>query len=180
MSKLPTTAAVTASFGLIDDAIRRVIGSHDEHDDLVQCTWLRVLERIDAGEPITSLLGYAIGIARNVLREHARRGARQRTLRSTYRIDLGDLTAAPPASPETQCELGEMVERLERAKLRLSSQERWLIDARFTEERDYQEMLARFQREHHRRITSTAGLRTAVFQAKMRLARSVGGPSERR
>lgn len=180
MHQRTTREAVTPWFAPIDKAIRRVLGRHPEHEDLAQTTWVRLLERLATGEPIESLLGFAIGIAQNVVREHARRGARRRTLRLAFRLDLAALCGHAPPSPETQCELGEMVIRLERAMLRLSSQERWLIDARFTEERDYQEMLARFQRLHHPRIRSPEGLRTAVFQAKLRLARAVVGACELR
>lgn len=140
---------------------------HDDLDDLEQSTWVRLLERLRSAPEITSLQGFASGVARNVIREHKRTLSRTRTLDGNELIAVEDLSAdAHPLAAEAVAEHRELAARVERAKSQLSPSDRWLIDARFRDEASYAEMLPRFRRIFGRPIRTEQGLRTAVFNAR--------------
>jgi len=139
----------------------------DDLDDLEQSTWVRLLERLRSAPEITSLQGFASGVAKNVIREHKRTLSRTRSLDGNDFIEIEDLSAdAHPFAAEAIAEHREPAARVERAKSQLTPSDRWLIEARFLDESSYADMLPRFWRIFGRPIHTEQGLRSAVFNAR--------------
>ncbi|HRE88018.1 MAG TPA: sigma-70 family RNA polymerase sigma factor [Myxococcota bacterium] len=150
--------------------IRRWSLSDDAADDLVQATWLRLLERGAGFGGRSSLLTYAIGVANNIRREQARCAARRRAITARYEAeqDLGSYT--PAATPADEAyDLKQDLLRASRAVEALDASHRWLIDARFVDDVPYETLLPRYQTLFGSSIRTQAGLRVAIHHAKRRL-----------
>ena len=165
---VPVTSAAAPG---IATAVKRCVARSGmpEHDldDLEQTTWVRLLERLPATSEITSIKGFASGIAKNVIREHKRTLSRLRHLDGNDLIDVEHITSDDhPLAAELFTETQELAAQVDRAKDHLSPSDRWLIDARFIDESSYAEMLPRFWRIFGRPIRTEQGLRSAVFNAR--------------
>ncbi|MCC6625088.1 MAG: sigma-70 family RNA polymerase sigma factor [Deltaproteobacteria bacterium] len=163
-----TTRALTRYLRAI--VIRRWSLSADAADDLVQTAWLRVLERGAAFQARSAFTTYVVGIAINIRREQARRGARRRALEARFESDHvhGAVAPADPTA-DGESEQREDLARARTALQRLSPRDRWLVEARFVEDAPYSAMLPRFQATFGPTIRTEEGLRCAVFAAKRRL-----------
>lgn len=139
-------------------------------DDLEQITWLRLLERLDTSAEVASLEGFAKGIAMNVIREQKRALVRMRLQGAADAFDVDALSPdVNPLAAETSAEHNELMALLDRAKARMRPCDRWLIDARFLDDASYADILPRFGQRFDRPLHTTAGLRTAVFNARAQL-----------
>lgn len=171
---MPAASISAATARAICDAITRALWrerlSPTEREDIAQLTWIRLLERLDELRDIASLKAFAVGIAKNLAREHRLTQGRRRRLERQFAADLGELgRAGGPMSQTTTLELTELAGCLERARRGLAARERWLVDARLLEEASYAELLPRFWQHFGRTVRTAEGLRSAFFQARSRL-----------
>lgn len=149
---------------------RRWTLSEEAADDLIQATWLRVLERGSAFRGQSAFSTYAVGVAINVRREQARRELRRRAMESRMEVEHAIGSLVHEASP-ADVAIGQRqgVDKVRAALAVLEPRERWLIHARFVEEASYDELLPRFQSVFGSSIRTAEGLRCVVHKAKRRL-----------
>lgn len=139
--------------------LARFTGDRDLAEDLVQETFLRLLERPppDRRAPRAWLFTVATNLARD-----ESRAARRRAALSRDDAPMG----APPADPETSVERAETRERIAAALAALSARERTAI-------------LMRAEGFLHREIadaidTTTASVGTTLARAMIKMGRTMG------
>jgi len=137
-----------------------------DQDDVLQIAVLRYLERREAFEKRSQLATFLIGIARNVILEHARKA--RRGLRVHERL-AADLEPMIDTSLESDFMLREDGVRLRAAMARLNVRDRWILEARIIDERPYGELVDEFRARFGAGIQTAEGLRTLFFNAKLRL-----------
>jgi len=171
---MPASTIKEADARAIARAIERTLRRHRltgcEREDLAQFAWVRLLECLGERRSATPITAFAVGIARNLAREHCLSQGRRRRLERHYAADLEALgRSGEPMGQATVLELRQLVARLDQARLGLGARERWLVDARLLEEASYAELLPRFWHRFGRSVRTPEGLRTAFFQARQRL-----------
>jgi RNA polymerase sigma factor (sigma-70 family) len=166
--------AVHELVGELTFALGRVIDARgvapSDREDLVQSSWLRLLERLGERDDVDDVRAFAVGIAKNLIREQRTSSARRRTLEERFVTDLRGLGQDGPLRPaDDRFETLERTRWLERAWMRLNAEDRWLLERRVRAEASYAELLPRFQEVFGRPINTEEGLRTALFHARRRL-----------
>lgn len=102
----------------------RLSGRRDVAEDLLEDTWVRLVQRAPALRPDTQLAPWLFTVARNLYWSHCR--ARAVEERCGGLIDLWPVPAAP-ASPFETAAAHELGSRVERAMARLSARDREVL-----------------------------------------------------
>lgn len=142
---------------------RRVLGTHEEADDIVQETFLRMYTGIGRFRGESSLSTWLYRIAMNL----ALNALRKKRLRTVLRLD--DLAAEPPSrseSADAPLLRKESDEALRRAVEALPAKQKKVFVLRYFEELSYAEIAAILKK-------SEGGLKANYYHAIQKIQRSM-------
>ena len=114
-------------------AIRPYARDDDEADDLLQDSWLKVMEQLDHFKRNGSFAAWAIAVSKNVARTVRRRRERAGEQRAAPESAEGVMDRGP--NPEEELASQEVRELLNAALARLPDRERDMMVLRLIEER---------------------------------------------
>ncbi|MYA40313.1 MAG: sigma-70 family RNA polymerase sigma factor [Gemmatimonadetes bacterium] len=123
------------------EAIRPYARDNDDADDLLQESWLRVMDQLDNFKHNGSFPAWAIAVAKNVARTARRRRERTGEQRAAPESTEEVLDRGP--NPEEELLFNEQRELLNSALARLPDRERDIVVLRFIEGRSTAEAAAR-------------------------------------
>ncbi|MYJ12660.1 MAG: sigma-70 family RNA polymerase sigma factor [Gemmatimonadetes bacterium] len=122
------------------EAIRPYARDNDDADDLLQDSWLRVMDQLDNFKQNGSFPAWAIAVAENVARTARRR--RERTAEQRAAPDSVEEVLDRGPNPEEELLFNEQRELLNSALARLPDRERDIVVLRFIEGRSTAEAAA--------------------------------------
>ncbi|MCB9736933.1 MAG: hypothetical protein H6745_30495 [Deltaproteobacteria bacterium] len=160
----------------IDTLSRRIVAFIHRHalstpdvalEDIVQATWLRILDGRARFEGRSRLDTFVLGVAYNVWRDARRKSFHRARLTAELVAEEAGapMSSDPLATVDPSARASAAV-----AMAGLGERDRWLIEARVFEDQTYAEILPRYRERFGAAVSTEPGLRTAYFVARRRLA----------
>lgn len=136
-------------------------------EDLVQETFVRVLQNLDRFRGQSGFLTWATSIALNLARDDGRKTTRRRRLTPGAEVEPDEIARAEEQSGPALAELKDEAERAREALNELPDTQRLAVTLRVVEDVEYSEIAARLG-------TSVPSVRTWVSRGLARLRRHLG------
>lgn len=159
--------------------LRHANGDATRAADLAQESFITFWRMLPRFEGRSSLKTFLIGITHNICRHDRRDGLRSdaRMARDGDAL-IEELGGELGPLPDERLAAHEQQAALRVALQTLDARDTWLLWSRAVDQLGYAELLPDYQARFGAHITTTAGLRTAFFNAKRRLLEALRGGAE--